>query len=93
MEARLTKEEYQEIRDKNLLNFRVCWEYWCDTKPANYPDLELEEFNQKFKDFLTQYEGMTVATTSGPKFIQFERIQAITFNYYDNIYKNETIQE
>lgn len=81
----MTKEEYAVIRASGRVNTSLCYLYWTENKRSWYEEIPIEEFEQKFVNFLKVYDGLIIPAPDGNvKLIQSGKIAEKIFTYFDN---------
>ena len=93
----MNKEEYIKLRDQTIsgqLSFEILWNFWKDTKPSNYKDLDLNEFIPTFQEFVQRYQGMPFPIANGEvRVINLQATQQRIYEYYDDKFKETPKEE
>ena len=80
----ITKEEYLEWRSKKDFNTRVYYSFFLEHKSSDWKNLSLEEFNEKFEEFIRVYNGQIIKGTDGmPRRINYNNILNRCREYFD----------
>ena len=83
----MTKEEYIVIRNGEEIPLSLFYLYYTETSLNNRNIVTLEEFEVLFPKFMGSFMGGAIITKNGVKYIDFQRIVAKVYNYFNKKYE------